>query len=168
MGLDGATTTASYNIGPNYERRDRGEPVREGYVAHTVLRVQLAKLNDVGQVIDAALASGATGVEGVMFESSVVLEARRGALADAAAAARADAEVLAKAMGGTLGPLISTATAGGYDARRANVLMRSGYFGGGGGGIGGVGGGGGPTQIAPNEIVVSAGVVARWRFVPGR
>jgi hypothetical protein len=67
-------------------------------------------------------------------------------------------------MGGTLGPLISTATAGGFDPRRANVLMRSRDFG---GGIGGVGGGMG-TQITPNEIVITAGVVARWRFVPAR
>lgn len=163
LGLESAVTTASYNVSPNWEHpepRVRGEPVRDGYVAHTVLRVQLSKLNEAGSVIDAALAAGATGVDGIMFESSMFIEARRGALADAAAAARADAEALAKAMGGTLGPLISTSTAASNDPRRGNLMMRM-------GGAGGMAMAS-PTQITPNEIVVTAGVAARWRFIPGR
>ena len=163
MGLESAVTTASYSVGPHWEHegpRANTGPVRSGYMAHTVLRIHVAKLNDIGRVIDATLAKGATGVEGVMFESSQSLEARRGALADAAEAARADAEALAKAMGGTLGPLISTSTAGSDDPRRMNVAMRR------------IGGGVGyttaQTSITPNEIVIAAGVVARWRFIPNR
>lgn len=159
MGLESATTTSSYTVGPNYDRGAEG-PVRDGYVARTILRVQLGKLADVGRVIDAGLAAGATGVGGVMYESSVATDARRSALADAAAAARADAEVLARAMGGTLGALIGTSTAAGNDPRRANVLMRSEMS------LGGIGSGN--TQITPNEIVITAGVVARWRFIPTR
>ena len=165
MGLENAVTTASYNVGPNWEQGPRNAtgPQRDGYIARTVLRVQLTKLNDIGRVIDATLAKGATGVEGVMFDASTALDARRGALADAAAAARADAEALARAMGGTLGPLISTSTAGSDDPRRANLMMRR--F------AGGMGMGGDMTSatgITPNEIVIGAGVVARWRFIPGR
>jgi len=159
IGVDSAVTTASYNVGPDYEPprpMDReGGPRRVGYAARTVVRVQLTRLNDVGQVIDAALGGGATGVDGVFFEASTADAARREALADAAQAARRDAEALARSLGGQLGSLISSSTASGMDPRRANVMMRM---------AGGMAGS--ATQITPNEIVVTAGVVTRWRFVP--
>ena len=162
LGLDSAVTTASYNVGPDFEVppprpvEREGGPRRVGYAARTIVRVQLTRLNEVGQVIDAALGSGATGVDGVLFEASTADAARREALADAAQSARRDAEALARALGGQLGSLLSTSTASGMDPRRANVMMRMG------------GGVGAATQITPNEIVVTAGVVTRWRFVPGR
>jgi uncharacterized protein YggE len=161
LGLETAVTNASYSVGPDYEpatNRESG-PRRVGYAAHSTLRVQLSRLALVGQVIDAALARGATGIEGVFFESSLMQQARREALAEAATAARADAESLARAMGGSLGALLSTSTAAGNDARRANVAGRL---------AGGYVGMGGATQVAPNEIVITAGVVGRWRFVPAR
>jgi uncharacterized protein YggE len=157
LGLDSAATTASYNVGPNYEQGDptvRGEPRRVGYAARTSVRVELKVLDQVGRVIDAGLAKGATGVEGVYFESSRAEEARRAALADAAQAARKDAEVLAAAMGGSIGPLISLTTASNIDPRRMNVMMR--------GTVGMVSG----TVVSPSEIVIAAGVVTKWRFVP--
>ena len=162
LGLDSAVTTASYNVGPDFERPqpvERNAPRRVGYAARTVMRVQLTRLGQIGQVIDAALGRGATGVEGVFFEASTADDARREALADAAQSARRDAESLARALGGTLGPLLSTSTAAGNDPRRFNVMMRMGM----GGGVAG-----GATQVTPNEIVVTAGVVTRWRFVPAR
>ena len=116
LGGDGGVTTASYNVGPDYEPPrpvDReGGPRRVGYAARTTVRVQLTRIAQVGQVIDAALSRGATGVEGVLFESSAIDSARREALADAAQAARRDAEALARSLGGTLGPLISTSKIG--------------------------------------------------------
>ena len=153
-GVDSGITTSSYHVGPNYEPApERMEPRRIGYVARTVLRVRMTRLADVGGVIDMGLARGATGVESVYFESSRVEEERRAALAEAAAAARRDAEVLARAMGGTLGRLISVSTAGANDPRRINMMyamegaaMRS-------------------TTITPNEIVIAAAVVTRWHFI---
>ena len=161
LGLEGAVTTASYSVGPDYEppsNREAG-PRRVGYAAHSTLRIQLSRLTLVGQVIDAALARGATGIEGVLFESSLIQQARREALAEAATSARADAESLARAMGGSLGALLSTSTAPGNDPRRMNVAGRL---------AGGYVGLGTATQVAPNEIIVTAGVVGRWRFVPAR
>jgi len=162
FGVDTAVTTASYTVGPNYEPPrpiDRDGPRQAGYVARTLLRVQLARIDLVGRTIDAGLAGGATGVQGVIFEASTMPAARRDAIALAASEARQDAERLARALGGTLGPLLSTTTgSSGMDPRR--VMMRqsievaaSGVY---------------PTQIAPNEIVVGAVVTTRWRFVPNR
>jgi uncharacterized protein YggE len=154
IGLDSAVATASYHVGPNYEHgMAREQPVRSGYIANTVLRVRLSRLDQVGRVIDAGLAKGATGVEGLWFESSTAEEARREALADAAAAARRDAEALARSLGGSLGPLLSVTTAPSNDPRRINVSM---------GEVGMIR----STQITPTEIVISAGVVTRWQFIP--
>jgi uncharacterized protein YggE len=160
LGLDSAVTTASYNVGPDYEppRPMSGEPPRRtGYVARTLMRVQLTRIDQVGRVIDAGLASGATGVQGAFFEASSAPTVRREALASAAAAARQDAEALARALGGTLGPLLSASTSS--DPRRPipitamrMAVPQMAY----------------PTEIAPNEIVVTAVVVTRWRFVPNR
>jgi uncharacterized protein len=160
FGVDSAVTTAGYNVGPNYEPprpMDREGPRQVGYVARTVLRVPLGRIDLVGRTIDAGLAGGATGVQGVVFEASTTPAARRDALALAAAEARQDAERLARALGGTLGPLLSTSTAGGgmdprmVAQRRIPVTAMS-YS----------------TQIAPDEIVVTAVVTTRWRFLPNQ
>jgi uncharacterized protein YggE len=155
-GVDTGVTTASYHVGPHYEH-DPGarEPRSAGYIARTSLRVQLRRLDQVARVIDAGLAKGASGVESVWFESSTAEQERRAALAEAAQAARRDAEALARSLGGSLGPLLSTSTVGAYDPRRINVTM----------GMGEVGMMRG-TTITPNEILISAAVVTRWQFIP--
>src|SRR5687768_462241 len=52
--LDSSVATASYSVGPNYERGTmREEPTRAGYVANTVLRIRLTRLDQLGRVIDA-------------------------------------------------------------------------------------------------------------------
>jgi uncharacterized protein YggE len=154
-GLDSAITTAGYHVGVHYEPIERAAPRRAGYVARTVLRVRPPRIDQVGRVIDVGLAKGATGVEGVFFESSKVEEARREAMTDAAAAARRDAESLASALGGSLGRLISVSTAGATDPRRLNVAMAYGEA-----------SMARATQITPNEIVVRAAVETRWQFIP--
>ena len=160
LGLDSGASTASYNVGPDFEaQRTAAPPRRIGYAARTSVRVSLRQIDLVGRVIDAGLGAGATGVEGVYFEASTAEEGRRAAMADAALAARRDAEAVARALGGSIGPLLSVSTAGGMDPRRLNVSLRA---------AGGMAGGYGATssEITPNEIVITAGVVTRWRFVP--
>ncbi|MGH7638524.1 MAG: SIMPL domain-containing protein [Gemmatimonadaceae bacterium] len=153
-GLDSAVTTAGYHVGVRYEPVDRGAPRQAGYVARTALRVRPQRIDQVGRVIDVGLASGATGVEGVYFESSRMEEARREAMNDASAAARRDAESLARALGGSLGRLISVSTVGSMDPRRLNMTLAGGTA------------SALRTLITPNEIVVHAAVETRWQFIP--
>lgn len=156
LGLDSAVTTASYNVGPDYESPvSRDDPRPRGYAARTVVRVRVAKLDQVGKIIDAALSKGGTGVETVQFESSMADDARRAALAEASIAARRDAEALAAALGGNVGSLISASTVGTSDPRRMNVMME----------VAATGRAVGGTQIRPDEIVIVAGVVTKWEFV---
>jgi uncharacterized protein len=156
LGLGNAASTASYNVGPNYEPEPTARGMRPvGYVARTSIRVRLTELSSVGRVIDATLARGASGVDGVFFESSAASEARRAAIAEATATARADAEALARALGGSLGALVSASTSfSGIDPRRMAMSreMAGGYV------------GGAPTQIRPTELVINASVIVRWHF----
>lgn len=157
-GLDSAVTTASYHVGPNWEPApgEAGSRARRGYMSRTVLRVRLPRIDNVGRVIDVGLAKGATGVEQVLFESSRADEERRASLAEAAAAARREADILARAMGGTLGRLISVSTTSSpgrvmYD----NVNYSFGSV-----------GNMQSTAITPNTIVINASVHTRWQFIP--
>ena len=158
-GIDSAATTASYHVGMNYEPvpvEARGEPRQRGYLARTVLRVRPRRIEDVGRAIDVGLSKGGTGVEQVYFESSRAEEERRAALAEAATAARREAEVLARALGGSLGRLLSVTTAGATDPRRLNLSYGS------------IAGGEvrlRSTAISPNDIVIATAVVTRWQFV---
>src|SRR5260370_26491478 len=77
-----------------------------GSVVSNAVRVELKGRDQVGTIIDAALAKGANQIAGIQFSVSNVAEVRRLALADALRNARADADALAKAAGGTLGALI--------------------------------------------------------------
>jgi len=160
LGLERETSHASYYVGPTFEPARPGSTgMQRLYVARSVLRVLLTRVDAVGGVIDAALARGATGVAGVQFEASSAARARREAIADAAAAARADAEALARAMGGTLGALVSTSTVSPNDPRQPmDGFARA---------AGIAGGTVMPTQITPSDIQVHVAVFARWRIRPG-
>jgi uncharacterized protein len=160
LGLGNAVSTASYSVGQNFEPDPVSRmPRPTGYAARAAIRVRLTDISAVGRIIDAALARGATGVDGVYFESSQAETLRRAAMADAAAAAHADAEVLARALGGSLGPLVS-ASAVGSDPRGFDFQLMRGMAG---GEIRGA-----STTISPSEIVIGANVLVRWRFMPSK
>ena len=125
-----------------------------GYVATNTVRVEVKKIEQVGALIDAAIAKGANEVSSLDFHSSAPDSLRRVALADAYKQAIADAAVLAQAAGGQLGELIDLST--------------------------GAEGGGGPPQpmyrlaaqtvstpISVGEATLSVGVMARWRLITG-
>ncbi|HEX6252008.1 MAG TPA: SIMPL domain-containing protein, partial [Gemmatimonadaceae bacterium] len=74
MRADTAAATASYHVGPEFgppRPADREEAPRViGYIARTVVRARITQLDQLGPAMDAALAAGATGIEGLFFESS--------------------------------------------------------------------------------------------------
>jgi hypothetical protein len=104
---DSAITTSGYSVQIDYTREPSAtRPEIRGYVATNSVRVRLTRLDDLGQVIDTALAAGATGISNVTFESSLARAARQRAIGMAVRDARADATAAAEAAGGTLGPII--------------------------------------------------------------
>ncbi|HVV58444.1 MAG TPA: SIMPL domain-containing protein [Gaiellaceae bacterium] len=77
-----------------------------GYVAENTVTA-VASVATVGGLIDAATAAGATSIDGPALTVSDSTALYRQALAAAVADARAKADVLAKAGGSTVGPVVS-------------------------------------------------------------
>jgi uncharacterized protein YggE len=152
-------TTAGYFVAQDW-RGGRGEQSKpEGYITRNTILVEVTQLDRIGALIDAALAAGANRIDAIEFTASAIAEARRAVLASAIANARADAEVMAKAAGGSLGPLIELSTERPQQPLplRASVMPTL-----------TASGGGAQTQITPREILVEAVVFGRWQFSPSR
>jgi uncharacterized protein len=146
--------TQNYSVSPEMKYDPSGTipPKVTGYTVSNTVRVELKKIDQVGSVIDASLAKGANNIAGIQFGVSNVAEVRRIALADAVRSARADAEVLAKAAGGSLGQLIEmTSSTPVYRPLMAQMELRSASA----------------TPIEAGEQVVNASVTATWTFIPG-
>ena len=90
--------TVSYSLNPNYQYHSGAEPTIVGYTALNVVQVQLDDLARIGDVIDAATHAGANRVQGIQFTLRDQDAVRAEALREAAARARAEAEVLAQAL----------------------------------------------------------------------
>jgi uncharacterized protein YggE len=107
-GLDGLElSTHGYALRPEYEVQNNRRT--QQIVAYTVVNNVSATLSDVdavGRAIDAGVRAGANRVAGISFFASDTDDARREALAEAVRVARAEAEVMARALGHTLGPAL--------------------------------------------------------------
>jgi len=104
-------STETISLEPTYDYRESGARLT-GYRASQILALRLRRLDELGPTIDAAVAAGASGISGVTLgiadSRSSEDEARGLAVADA----RHRAEILASAVGVTLGPLVELAEGG--------------------------------------------------------
>ena len=92
--------TISYSLNPTYQYHSNGEePTITGYSAVNVVQVTLDDLAKIGTVIDSATLAGANHVQGIQFTLRDQDAVRAEALRQAATRARAEAEVLAAALG---------------------------------------------------------------------
>ena len=153
---EGQISTTGYSVAPEM-RYDGKQPQVVGYVARNTVRAEVGKVDQVGSLIDAALAAGANVVSSLRFYSSKADEARKTALADAVLKARSDAEAMAKAAGGALGTLLELSTSGnvrpmGEEFAMARMAAADAT----------------PTPIEPGEQTIAVFVSARWAFVPNR
>ena len=150
--------TSGYNVFPEYAQSDEKGPRISGYRAHNTVQVEVRAIDLVGKVIDAALAAGATNIGGVSLFASNTDAPRKEALQQAVAKARTEAEAVATAAGGSLGPLAELAIepVGGPQPIVRQEAMFSARA------------GAAATPIETGEIVVQAMVRVRWQFVPGQ
>lgn len=99
-GPNAVLKTISYSLNPNYQfHPNGGEPTLQGFTALNVVQVTLDELGKIGAVIDAATQSGANHVQGIQFTLRDQDAVRAEALREAALRARAEADVLAAALG---------------------------------------------------------------------
>jgi len=146
-------STMNYNVSPEMQYTPNNQPPRvTGYIVTNTVRVDVRKLDDVARAIDASLGKGANEISGLQFFSSKADSVRRSALAAAVANARLDAEALARAAGGSLGPLleISTSFSGGPRQDFVGAMAMAAKV---------------VTPIEPGQQTMSANVTARWVFV---
>lgn len=151
-------STINYNVSPEMAIQNQpgsgynGPPKVVGYMVTNSVRAQVERIEDVGKLIDAALAKGANEISSLQFTSSKADSVRRVALAEAVANARADAEALAMASGGTLGQLIEISTTSQpiRPVMYGQLAMAKAMA---------------PTPIEPGEMTVTANVTAKWAVV---
>jgi uncharacterized protein YggE len=159
LGISGTNvSTMNYNVSPEmqYSQGSQVAPKIIGYTVTNTVRADVQRLDDIGKVIDGALAKGANEISSLQFYSSKADSARRSALSMAVANARADAEVLARAAGGSLGQLLELSTNESpirpiQEMALGRVAMAQ-----------------AKTPIEAGQQTVTAFVSARWLFVPGR
>jgi uncharacterized protein len=146
-------STMNYNVSPEIQYSQNNQPPKvTGYSVTNTVRADVRRIEDVARMIDASLAKGANEISGLQFFSSKSDSVRRSALSVAVANARADAEALARAAGGTLGPLLELSTAPSIRPIQemvgvAAMAARA------------------PTPIEPGQQSVSVSVTTRWLFV---
>lgn len=103
--------TSGLSLGPNWSNSESGSKI-DGYTASNQLSVRVRNLDQLGEILDAAVEDGANTLNGVEFgltEPGPQLdEARKRAIADA----RHRAELLAEAAGSALGPVVSITEGG--------------------------------------------------------
>lgn len=141
---------AGYGVTANtvYEQ---GAARQQGYRASNSLRIEMERFDRLGAVVDAALAAGANRISDVRFTSRESAGARQRALAAAVERARIDAEAMARAAGGALGPLLEVTSVRNEVPGLYSVAARSVRD---------------ETSITPRELYVRAVVIARWAFEP--
>ena len=143
-----------YNVGVDHD--NRGKPI--GFVATNGIRVEVPNIEDVGRVIDAGLAGGATQVASTQYIGAGMEEARRNALKAAVDEARKDAEAMAAAGGGQLGKLLNLTSGGTVGAPIREAYLTSAV----------ATGAMVPTDIRPSDLVVIAVASGRWEFIAKR
>lgn len=150
-------STVNYSVNPEYRHIENRSPEITGYTVHNTVVVDVRQIEHVGRVIDASLGAGANVINSLDFYASNTEEARRAALAAAVAKARLDADVIARAAGGTLGSL-AEAGVGAYmiPMRRENIMMR-----------GDVAMAAAPTPVESGSELLTVQVTTRWYFVAG-
>lgn len=154
LGLtDQEVTTSHYSLHSEIWRNENDTV----HVASNSVQVETTKLDLLARIIEAALSAGATNVSSLQFGLVDRREPTRAALADAVQDARLQAEAMAAAAGGRLGALeeLSTQPTGYQPFMARDMAMASVQQ-------------GAAPPINPGDVVLTAVVTGRWRFVPNR
>jgi uncharacterized protein YggE len=98
LGTGGEVKTSNYTLAPQYEYANNQAPRLTGYEARNTVLVTVDDLSLLGRIIDAATKSGANNVAGISFTLKDDTAVRAAALREATVKARANAEVIARAL----------------------------------------------------------------------
>ncbi len=93
-----AIRTSGYDLQPEFDYANGKQTLRD-YLARNIVEVRVDDINRAGEVLDAAVGSGATAVSGVRFDLKDRSAAERDALRKAVADARGRADAAAAGAG---------------------------------------------------------------------
>jgi len=150
-----AITTSNYSVAPmqRWDEKER-KTVIDGYRVSNIVVVNVTKIDQSGAVIDAALANGSNRVAGLNFELADPSKAREEALTRAVAQARREAEVAAKAAGGSLGGLLELSV-NSYELPRPAPMFAMAKM---------ANDESAPTPVSQGTLTIQVGVTTRWSF----
>lgn len=148
-------TTLGFNVSPvqRYDDKER-KVVIDGYQVSNIVQVVTDKLEQAGPIIDAGLANGANRVAGLDFMVKDQSKPRDQALALAVESARRQAEVVAKAAGGSLGELLEISV-NEYERPEPRPMMAMAKM---------DAGNAAPTPLSEGMSTISVSVSTRWKF----
>ena len=148
-------STEGYSVSPEMAYGNNVAPRVTGYVVTNTVRAETKQPAQAGAIVDAALGAGANLINGLSFYAASIEEPRRQAIGLAVASARADAEAMAQAAGGSLGNLIELSTQGPTVPPRPmmEVMLRKSAM------------AGAETPVNPGQQTITVYVNARWAFV---
>jgi uncharacterized protein YggE len=150
---DSAVTSAGFAVQPPYDYRRGTRKENESMATHR-LRVRIAEIRNAGAIVETVLDKGADRIEVVSFSVSNPDSGREAAIRQAVEQARGDAEVMARAAGGKLGPLVEVTTQGTaappriLEGRYAMLSASSTTL----------------PSITPGPITVTVTVLGRWGY----
>ncbi len=99
LGKGDEVKTSGYGLNPQYRYPQGGKPEIVGYTANNIVRIKMAKLDEVGKLIDAAMQAGANNINRLLFTLKDEEAARLDALRQASAKAKTKAEAIAASLG---------------------------------------------------------------------
>lgn len=117
--------TADYSIYPNYVYNDDGTRTLIGYEITNMLSVSVRDVEQLGTVLDAAIAAGANEMYGITFASTQEQAGQDQALCAAIEEAYRKGQLMAEASGMTLGSVVTIVEGGGSYAVYANAKLES-------------------------------------------
>jgi len=121
--------TTNFSIWPNQQYSPDGQPTGTRYVVDNSVFVTVRKLDDLGDLLDSAVAAGANSINSIQFDVADKTEALKKAREEAVKDAKAQAQELADLAGMKLGEIQSISF---YDSAPVPYLDSFGKGGGGG------------------------------------
>lgn len=150
-----AITTSSFNVSPIQRWNETTKKtVIDGYRVSNIVVVNVSKIEQTGAVIDAALSNGANRVAALNFEASDPSKAREEAITKAVAQARKEADVAAKAAGGSIQGMLEI-TINSYEPPRPMPMYAMAKM---------ANADATPTPVSEGTLTVQVNVTTRWRF----
>lgn len=157
LGIPAASiTTSSYSVSPiqRWDDKERKTTI-DGYRVNNIVVVNVSKIEQTGAVIDGALASGANRVAALNFELADPSKAREEAISKAVAQARREAEIAAKAAGGSITGLLEITVSSFEPPRQAPMFAMAKSV-----SVSDM-----STPVSEGTLTVQVSVTTRWQYV---